>query len=88
MYNKAQLVPLKPTKPREVATMGITGPLPSTKAGYKYILVICDHFTKWVELFRLKTMDADEVALQIQAKSGQRKVVNGKSGQRKILKFI
>ena len=86
MYNKAQLVPLNPTKPREVATMDITGPLPSTKAGYKYSLVICDHFTNWV--FPLKTMDADEVALQIQAKSGQRKVVNGKSGQRKILKFI
>ena len=67
VYNKAQLIPIRPTKPREIVTMDITGPLPTTKAGYKYILVICDHFTKWVELFPLKTMEAGEVALQLRA---------------------
>ncbi|CAF1183413.1 unnamed protein product [Didymodactylos carnosus] len=29
----------------------ITGPLPRTKRGNEYILVVVDYFTKWVELF-------------------------------------
>ena len=36
--------------------------MPCSKNGYKYILVIIDHFTKWVEIQPLQSMTAIEVA--------------------------
>jgi hypothetical protein len=42
--------------------MDIAGPLPVTKQRNKYILVICDHFTKWVKYYALKDMTASTVA--------------------------
>jgi transposase InsO family protein len=35
------------------------GPLPESKAGYKYILTIVDCFSRWVELYPLKTLQMD-----------------------------
>jgi len=36
--------------------------LPTTNEGYKYLLVIIDAFSKWVELVPLRTKEAEEVA--------------------------
>ena len=35
------------------------GPLPTTKRGNKYVLVMIEHFTKWVELVPLPNKTAD-----------------------------
>ncbi len=58
----APLKPILPTGPRQLYTMDITGPLPTTKLRNKYILVICDHFTKWVKFYALKDITASTVA--------------------------
>ena len=42
--------------------MDIAGPMPPTPDGNKYILVIQDYFSKWVELFPLKQHSATDVA--------------------------
>lgn len=44
--------------------MGIdlTGPLPKTSGGYRYIMTATDYFSKWVEAYPLKTKSATEVA--------------------------
>ena len=58
-------VPLKPilsNKPLEILTTDILGPLKVSKNGYKYILVIIDHFTKWLELYGMKNIDAKSTA--------------------------
>ena len=42
--------------------MAITGPLPTTIRGHKYILVVTDLFTKWVEAYPLQATDSETLA--------------------------
>ena len=43
----------------------ILGPMPTTRGGKRYVLVVTDLFTKWVELFALKDMTAATVARKL-----------------------
>ena len=43
----------------------ILGPMPTTSRGKRYVLVVTDLFTKWVELFALKEMSAATVARKL-----------------------
>ena len=45
--------------------MDITGPLPETKDKNKYILAICDHFTKYTVLYAMPDQTAETVASKI-----------------------
>lgn len=62
---KAPLNPIRPKRPLEIITVDITGPLPKTLAGFLYILVLIDHFTKWVKLYALKSQTAIECARKL-----------------------
>ena len=42
--------------------MDIMGPLPPTRQGNRYILVIMDYFTKWPGAFALPNQEAEVVA--------------------------
>ena len=42
--------------------MDIFGPLPLTRQGNRYILVIMDYFTKWPEAYALPNQEAGVVA--------------------------
>ena len=64
-YNLPELMPIKSTRPLEIVTTDIMGKLNTTKNGNNYIMIIVDHFTKWMELYALKSMDAKEVAQKI-----------------------
>jgi hypothetical protein len=46
----------------EHTTIDILRPLPISEAGNKYILIIADYFTKWVEAFPLPNLEAKTVA--------------------------
>jgi len=48
--------------PFEKVQMDVLGPLPLTVSRYKYLLVVLDCFTKWVEAFPLKNIRARTVA--------------------------
>ncbi|KAK3095582.1 hypothetical protein FSP39_016324 [Pinctada imbricata] len=48
--------------PLERIGMDIIGPLPKTKKGNKYILVMCDYFTKWIDAVPMKNQEAVTVA--------------------------
>jgi len=48
--------------PFERVQMDVFGPLPLTISGNKYLLVVVDCFTKWVEAFPLKNIRARTVA--------------------------
>ncbi len=46
----------------ELWAMDIMGPLPVTARGNQYVLVMSDHFTKWVEAVPMANQCADTVA--------------------------
>lgn len=62
---RAELQPLKPLQPFELITTDIVGPLPLSKKGNKYILVVCDHFSKWTQAYPLEDITAETVAKKI-----------------------
>lgn len=48
--------------PFERVQMDILGPFPTSSTGNKYLLVVSDCFTKWVEAFPLKNFRANTIA--------------------------
>ena len=62
-YNRTALKPLKPSRPFQIVTSDIMGPLPVSYNGNKYVLAIIDHFTKWTELFAIPDQEAKTVVL-------------------------
>ena len=51
--------------PMDRLATDIMGPLPETSRGNKYILVVTDHFSKWVEAFAIPDQNAVTVAEKI-----------------------
>jgi hypothetical protein len=64
-YNNPELQAIRPSKPLELVTTDIMGPLNMKIESNRYIIIIEDHITKWMKLYTLKTMEAEEVAQMI-----------------------
>ena len=45
--------------------MDIVGPLPRSRSGNRYVLVICDYATRYPEAVALRSMDAENVAEEL-----------------------
>jgi hypothetical protein len=50
-YNNPELQAIRPSKPLELVTTDIMGPLNMTIDYNRYIMIIEDHFTKWMEWY-------------------------------------
>jgi len=59
---RAPLQPILTSRPLELVAMDITGPLPKTKNNKRYILVLVDHFTKFVKAYAIEDQTAETVA--------------------------
>ena len=63
---KAPLIPLPVvTEPFRRVAMDIVGPLPRTKTGNQYILVMCDYATRYPEAVPVKAVDAEHIAEEL-----------------------
>ena len=62
--NRAPLQPITTQRPGELVTMDIVE-YPQSVRGYRYCLVMVDHFTKWLELFPLRNQKAETVAKKV-----------------------
>ena len=58
---RAPMQSIPVAKPMELWAMDIMGPLPVTARGNQYVLVMSDHFTKWVEAVPMANQCADTV---------------------------
>ena len=59
---KAPLNTIQSTSPFEKLSWDIMGPLPQSSRGNRYIVVITDLFSKWVEAFPIKSTDSETLA--------------------------
>ena len=60
---RAPMVPLPIVQePFKRIAMDVVGPLPRSRSGNRFILVICDYATRYPEAFALKSVDAEHVA--------------------------
>jgi hypothetical protein len=48
--------------PMERVSMDVLGPLPKSDSNNKFVLLVCDYFTKWVEAFPMPNQEAKTVA--------------------------
>jgi hypothetical protein len=55
------LIPIESTHPFHMINIDIKGPYKLSAQGYRYILVIVDHFTSWVEAAPMRGITAVEV---------------------------
>ena len=50
------------SEPFQCIAMDVMGPLPHSRSGHHYVLVICDYATRYPEAVAMKTVDAEAVA--------------------------
>ena len=62
---RAPLGHIAASYPFERIAMDLMGPLPVTGMGNRHILVVCDYFSKWVELLALLNIKAETVAERV-----------------------
>ena len=60
--SRALMKSIRPILPLELLTTDIAGPLPTSTGGHTHVLVVCDHFTKFVQIYALKDTQALTVA--------------------------
>ncbi len=60
LYGKLKTIPI--TDAFDTIGMDILGPFKESRNGYKYILVITDYATKWVEAFPLFNISSEDIA--------------------------
>lgn len=64
--HRVPLVPLPIIgQPFERIAMDIVGPLPRSRNGNRYILVVCDYATRYPEAVPLRTIDAERIAEEL-----------------------
>ncbi len=61
-----QMASVKSSGPWDLLAMDLMGPLPRTRRGNTQLLVVVDHFSKWVELFPIRKATATAVANKLE----------------------
>ena len=62
---RGDLENVKAGYPLEIIAMDIVGPLPTSKSGKKYIIVISEYFTKWAEAFGIPNQETITVVTKL-----------------------
>ena len=63
---RSPMIPLPViTEPFERIAMDIVGPLPHSRAGHRYILVVCDYATRYPEAVPMRSIDTEHVAEEL-----------------------
>ncbi len=59
---QAEMLIITPIKPNQLITTDIAGPFKEITRGNKYYIVVIDHFTKYIQVYPMKKIQAEDVA--------------------------
>jgi hypothetical protein len=62
---RAALQPMMINEPLELITIDLVELATASRKGNKYVLVVCDHFTKFVQFYAIKSKEAVEVGKKL-----------------------
>eukprot|EP00731_Ephydatia_muelleri_P031295 Em0022g809a len=62
---RAGLQTIRAGYPMQIVCVDIMGPLPETERRSKYVLVVADYYTKWVEVYGIPNQEATTVAVKL-----------------------
>lgn len=62
---RAPLQTITAGHPMQVIAVDITGPFPESEAGNRYVVVVGDYFTRWMECFAIPDQEAEAVARKL-----------------------
>ncbi|KRX75070.1 Transposon Ty3-I Gag-Pol polyprotein [Trichinella sp. T6] len=65
IVNRAPMESIVVGNPMEIVAVDILGPVPRSKNGNSYIMVVTDYFTRWVEAYELPNQQAETVARKL-----------------------
>uniref|UniRef100_H3A2D1 Gypsy retrotransposon integrase-like protein 1 n=1 Tax=Latimeria chalumnae TaxID=7897 RepID=H3A2D1_LATCH len=60
------LMPNQPVTPWHTLALDLMGPLPTSRHGNEYLLVVIDQFTNWTEMFLLRRATGDVIARKVE----------------------
>jgi transposase InsO family protein len=82
---KYPMKPFRTSQKFETIALDIFGPLSRTESGNEYVLVVCDYFTKWVELFAIPDQTsltvADKLVTEVICRYGSPKQIHSDMGR-------
>lgn len=61
----APLGTVRSVSPMQICAVDIMGPLPKSKNGNRYILVLGDYFTRWMEAYAISNQEATTVTQKL-----------------------
>ncbi|KRY17737.1 Retrovirus-related Pol polyprotein from transposon 17.6 [Trichinella patagoniensis] len=65
IVNRAPMESIVVGNPMEIVAVDILGPVPRSKNGNSYIMVVTDYFTRWVEAYAVPNQQAETVARKL-----------------------
>jgi len=65
IVSRGPTLSLLPTKPLEIVSVDLMGPLPRSQGGCKYILAVLDVFSKYIKLYPLRRATTDTIVKRL-----------------------
>ncbi|MCP4119584.1 MAG: hypothetical protein GY737_30120, partial [Desulfobacteraceae bacterium] len=62
---QGKFIPIRAKRPFDLLAVDVVGPLPPSVGGYRYLLTVLDHYSRYIQVYPMATVGALETALTL-----------------------